>query len=252
MLSKILEMSQLKGLLTAKDVQLSITAKHRPSSQQVRQWFKELAAMGLGETSGTGRSLKFSVTDAPHKSRQSRRKVDETVDDSNPDSETDTANSRQSRRMFHRENSSITELNSDTENWENQSLVYPSTFESDSPSDNDFRSRHHRLPSSTLSTTNDNLASGTRTDLHPVAAERSPPEKLRLTLNAIVFDRWGNLHQMISATPSGFLTNQGANISIEDFRQGQYRFPKEAEVEQLLQSDIPEAVKVWLIQGYED
>jgi hypothetical protein len=225
MLSKILEMSQLKSLLTAKDVQLSITAKHRPSSQQVRQWFKELAAMGLGETSGTGRSLKFSVTDAPHKSRQSRREVDETVDNSNPDSETDTANSRQSRRMFQMENSSITELNSDTENWENQSLVYPSTFESDSPSDNHFRSRHHRLPSSTLSTTDDNLASGTRTDLHPVAAERSPPEKLRLTLNAIVFDRWGNLHQMISATPSGFLTNQGANISIEDFRQGQYRFP---------------------------
>jgi hypothetical protein len=57
---------------------------------------------------------------------------------------------------------------------------------------------------------------------------------------------------MISATPSGFLTNQGANISIEDFPQGQYRFPKEAEVEQLLQSDIPEAVKVWLIQSYED
>jgi hypothetical protein len=47
--------------IKASDVYLSITKKHRPSGETVRQWFGELVRMGKGEIKGNGRSLQFRV-----------------------------------------------------------------------------------------------------------------------------------------------------------------------------------------------
>jgi hypothetical protein len=61
-LTNVIQMAQRKDdWLKASDVYLSITKKHRPSGETVRQWFSELALMGKGEVRGNGRSLQFRV-----------------------------------------------------------------------------------------------------------------------------------------------------------------------------------------------
>jgi hypothetical protein len=40
---------------------LSITKKHRPSGEKVREWFSELVLMGKGEVKGEGRNLQFRI-----------------------------------------------------------------------------------------------------------------------------------------------------------------------------------------------
>jgi hypothetical protein len=61
-LANVIQMAQRKDdWLKASDVYLSITKKHRPSGETVRQWFGELVLMGKGEVRGNGRSLQFRV-----------------------------------------------------------------------------------------------------------------------------------------------------------------------------------------------
>jgi hypothetical protein len=61
-LANVIQMAQRKNdWLKASDVYLSITKKHRPSGETVRQWFGELVLMGKGEVKGSGRSLQFRV-----------------------------------------------------------------------------------------------------------------------------------------------------------------------------------------------
>jgi hypothetical protein len=61
-LANVIQMAQRKNdWLKASDVYLSITKKHRPSGETVRQWFGELVVMGKGEVKGSGRSLQFRV-----------------------------------------------------------------------------------------------------------------------------------------------------------------------------------------------
>jgi hypothetical protein len=61
-LANVIQMAQRKDdWLKASDVYLSITKKHRPSGETVRQWFGELVLMGKGEIKGNGRSLQFRV-----------------------------------------------------------------------------------------------------------------------------------------------------------------------------------------------
>ena len=61
-LTNVIQMAQRKDdWLKASDVYLSITKKHRPSGETVRQWFGELVLMGKGEVRGSGRSLQFRV-----------------------------------------------------------------------------------------------------------------------------------------------------------------------------------------------
>lgn len=61
-LTNVIQMAQRKDdWLKASDVYLSITKKHRPSGETVRQWFGELVLMGKGEIKGSGRSLQFRV-----------------------------------------------------------------------------------------------------------------------------------------------------------------------------------------------
>ena len=60
-LAKIIELSNRKGWLKAKDVQLSFSPKARPNPDEVRQWFKQLETLGMGKTEGQGRGMKFSA-----------------------------------------------------------------------------------------------------------------------------------------------------------------------------------------------
>ena len=58
-LTKVIELSKKKGVVSARDVMQRIDSKSRPKAVDVRSWFRELEAMGYGETSGEGRSLRF-------------------------------------------------------------------------------------------------------------------------------------------------------------------------------------------------
>jgi len=59
-LAKVIELShQRGGWIKASDVYLSITKKHRPTGEVVRNWFSELVVMGKGEIKGEGRSVQF-------------------------------------------------------------------------------------------------------------------------------------------------------------------------------------------------
>lgn len=60
-LMKILEVTTRKGgTVSARDVSKSFTAKHRPTTQQVREWFSELVAMKYGTVSEKGQSCSFT------------------------------------------------------------------------------------------------------------------------------------------------------------------------------------------------
>jgi hypothetical protein len=60
-LTKVLTLSQRKGEITARNVQMLYDSKSRPTPDAVRSWFRELEAMNKGKTSGTGRSLSFTA-----------------------------------------------------------------------------------------------------------------------------------------------------------------------------------------------
>jgi hypothetical protein len=60
-LTKVLTLSQRKGSIVARDVQLLYESKSRPTPDAVRSWFRELEAMNKGKTSGTGRNLSFTA-----------------------------------------------------------------------------------------------------------------------------------------------------------------------------------------------
>jgi|GEM_PF-3103472 len=61
-LANVVQLAQRKGdWIKASDVYLSITKKHRPSGEKVREWFSELVLMGKGEVKGEGRNLQFRI-----------------------------------------------------------------------------------------------------------------------------------------------------------------------------------------------
>ncbi len=61
-LANVIQIAQRKNdWIKASDIYLSITKKHRPSGETVRQWFSELVLMGKGEVRGNGRSLQFRL-----------------------------------------------------------------------------------------------------------------------------------------------------------------------------------------------
>jgi DNA primase catalytic core len=61
-LANVIQLAQRKNdWIKASDVYLSITKKHRPSGETVRQWFSELVLMGKGEIKGEGRNLQLRV-----------------------------------------------------------------------------------------------------------------------------------------------------------------------------------------------
>jgi len=66
-LANVIQLAQRKGdWIKPADVYLSITKKHRPTSEKVRDWFGELVLMGKGEVKGEGRNLNFRVFSDKH------------------------------------------------------------------------------------------------------------------------------------------------------------------------------------------
>lgn len=59
-LAKILQLSERRGWVKARDVQNNFDKKNRPIAEKVRDWFTELVAMGRGEVRGKGRAIEFS------------------------------------------------------------------------------------------------------------------------------------------------------------------------------------------------
>ena len=59
-LVKILSLAERKGgTVSARDVSKAFDSKHRPTSQQIREWFGELASMKYGEITSKGQSISF-------------------------------------------------------------------------------------------------------------------------------------------------------------------------------------------------
>lgn len=58
-LTKLIELSNRKGWLKARDVSQSYSKKERPSADVVRQWFIQASELGFGQTRGTGKKLEF-------------------------------------------------------------------------------------------------------------------------------------------------------------------------------------------------
>jgi hypothetical protein len=61
-LAKVIDVSQKKGWIVARDVQRTYDKASCPTPDQVRSWFRELEAMGKGSTSGEGRNLKYNYS----------------------------------------------------------------------------------------------------------------------------------------------------------------------------------------------
>lgn len=60
--TKILKMAEKNGgEVTVRQVQLTISADYRPSSQAMRECFKEVASLGYGTLAESGRTLKFHI-----------------------------------------------------------------------------------------------------------------------------------------------------------------------------------------------
>ena len=60
-LVKIISLAERKGgVISARDVSLAFDSKHRPKSQQIREWFSELASMKYGEVTSKGQSILFT------------------------------------------------------------------------------------------------------------------------------------------------------------------------------------------------
>src|SRR4028118_702084 len=65
-LAKIISLAERKGgTVSARDVSKSFTAKYRPSAQEIREWFMELATLNYGDITTQGQSLLFSLTKLP-------------------------------------------------------------------------------------------------------------------------------------------------------------------------------------------
>jgi hypothetical protein len=65
-LAKIISLAERKGgTVSARDVSKSFTAKYRPSAQEIRGWFTELASLNYGDITTQGQSLLFSLTKLP-------------------------------------------------------------------------------------------------------------------------------------------------------------------------------------------
>ena len=60
-LAKIVDLSQRKGAVKARDVQNALPKLNRPSSDQIRQSFIQLAEQGYGETFGAGGKIGFTA-----------------------------------------------------------------------------------------------------------------------------------------------------------------------------------------------
>jgi Protein of unknown function (DUF3987) len=59
-LVKIISLAERKGgAVSARDVSKAFDSKHRPTSQQIREWFGELASMKYGEVTTKGQSISF-------------------------------------------------------------------------------------------------------------------------------------------------------------------------------------------------
>lgn len=58
-LTKLIELSNRKGWLKARDVSQSYSKKERPNADVVRQWFIQAEELGFGKTRGTGKKLEF-------------------------------------------------------------------------------------------------------------------------------------------------------------------------------------------------
>ena len=58
-LTKLIELSNRKGWLKARDVSQNYPKKERPSADVVRQWFIQAEELGFGKTRGTGKKLEF-------------------------------------------------------------------------------------------------------------------------------------------------------------------------------------------------
>lgn len=62
-LVKILSLAERKGgTVSARDVSKAFDSKHRPTSQQIREWFGELASMKYGEVTSKGQSISFTTS----------------------------------------------------------------------------------------------------------------------------------------------------------------------------------------------
>jgi CRISPR-associated protein Cmr3 len=65
-LAKIISLAERKGgKVSARDVSKSFTAKYRPSAQEIREWFTELATLNYGNITTQGQSLLFSLIETP-------------------------------------------------------------------------------------------------------------------------------------------------------------------------------------------
>lgn len=58
-LTKLIELSNRKGWLKARDVSQNYPKKERPNADVVRQWFIQAEELGFGKTRGTGKKLEF-------------------------------------------------------------------------------------------------------------------------------------------------------------------------------------------------
>src|SRR4028118_679404 len=64
-LAKIISLAERKGgMVSARDVSLAFDSKHRPSGQQIREWFRELVTLKYGEVTSKGQKIAFTLT--PH------------------------------------------------------------------------------------------------------------------------------------------------------------------------------------------
>jgi hypothetical protein len=66
-LVKVIDVSQKKGWIVARDIQRTYDKASCPTPDQVRSWFRELEAMGKGSTSGLGRNLQYNYSVNPDK-----------------------------------------------------------------------------------------------------------------------------------------------------------------------------------------
>ncbi|MEM6752724.1 MAG: DUF3987 domain-containing protein [Cyanobacteria bacterium P01_C01_bin.38] len=101
-ITKILELSNRKGWLKAKDVQLSYQTSYRPKPDTVRQWFIQASELGFGQIRGTGKKLEFLTSTQNQKVDKvdkSRQKVDdsrtaEQIDNTSVEKKVDTVDEK--------------------------------------------------------------------------------------------------------------------------------------------------------------
>lgn len=60
-LTRIVELSQRKGTITARDAAQALPKSNRPAAATIRRYFQDLAEQGYGEISGEGKSINFTA-----------------------------------------------------------------------------------------------------------------------------------------------------------------------------------------------